>query len=89
MYFDLDELAEMNEDLVFIGDEPKQYEGAIIGLTYDSNHVVYSYEKLQEIMMKENGWNEEEADEWITYNTARAIDYMGEFHPILVNEFHR
>lgn len=89
MYFDLDELAEMNEDLVFIGDEPKQYEGAIIGLTYDSNHVVYSYERLQEIMMKENGWNEEEADEWISYNTARAIDYMGECRPILINEFQR
>lgn len=87
MVIEFEEFSEINEDLVYLGDEPEQYKDAILGLTYDSNHIVYSYEKLQEIMMKENRWTEEEADEWISYNTARAIDYMGEYKPILINEY--
>lgn len=36
-----------------------------------------------ECLMKE-GMSEEDADEWISYNTIRAIPYMGEYAPILM-----
>lgn len=87
MILDFDEFEEINENLVFIGDEPRQYESAILGLTSDGNHVVYSWERLREAMMKENGWTDEEAEEWISFNTERACEYMGECKPILLNEY--
>jgi len=83
MFFE--ELSEINEDLVFIGDKPEQYKSAILGLTSDDNHVVYSYNKLVEAMMKENPeWTETDAVEWIDVNTLRAIPYMGENAPMVI-----
>ena len=81
----IDELTGINENLVYLGDRPEQYKDAIVGITYDGNHIVYSVEKFTECLMKE-GMTEEDATEWIGYNTARAISYMGEYAPILMNE---
>ena len=35
--------------------------------------------------MNEEGWSEEDAVEWIDYNTVRAIPYMGEGAPIIMH----
>jgi hypothetical protein len=81
-----EDLAEMNENLVYLGDKPEQYKDAIVGITYDGNHVIYSVEKFVECMMKE-GMTQEDAEEWISYNTARSLDYLdSEYKPILMNE---
>ena len=85
---DLEELKSINEDLIYLGDKPEQYQDAIVGITYDGNHVVYSTETFQECLVKE-GMTPEEATDWISYNTARAIPYMGEHAPILMNEMNR
>ena len=77
------ELQSINEDLIFLGDTPEQYVDAIVGITYDSNHVIYDVDKFAECLMKE-GMTHEEAEDWISYNTARAIPYMGECAPILM-----
>lgn len=45
---DFEELKNINEDLVYLGDKPEQYQDAIVGITYDNNHVIYSYNKLIE-----------------------------------------
>lgn len=83
MFFE--ELSEINENLVFIGDKPEQYKSAILGLTSDDNHVVYSYNKLVDAMMKENPeWTETDAIEWIDVNTLRAIQYVGENAPMVI-----
>ena len=82
---DIEELKSINEDLIYLGDKPEQYQDAIVGLTYDGNHIIYSVEKFTECLMKE-GMTEEDASEWISYNTSRAIPYMGEYAPILMNE---
>lgn len=83
MFFE--ELSDINEDLVFIGDKPEQYKSAILGLTDDDNHVVYSYNKLVDAMMKENPeWTETDAIEWINVNTLQAIPYMGENAPMII-----
>lgn len=82
---DIEELKSINEDLIYLGDKPEKYQDAIVGLTYDGNHIIYSVEKFIECLMKED-MTEEDATEWISYNTARAIHYMGEYAPILMNE---
>ena len=52
----------------------ESYDYSIIGLT-DDNRVVYSYESMIIELMKTNNWTEEEAIEWIEYNTLRALPY--------------
>ena len=49
---------------------------AIIG--YDAHHhkIVYSYEKMVECLMNEDGMTYEEAVEFIDYNTLRTLPYM-------------
>lgn len=84
----VEELKSVNEDLIFIGDTPEQYADAIIGVTYDGNHIIYSVEKFQECLMRE-GMTHEEAEDWTSYNTARSLPYMGELAPILMNEINR
>lgn len=75
MIMELDELKELNEDLVYLGDSPEQYKDAIVGLTYDNNHVVYDVDRFIECLVKE-GMTHEEAEEWVSYNTQRSIDYL-------------
>lgn len=82
---DIEELKGINEELIYLGDMPEQYKDAIVGVTYDGNHIIYSVEKFVGCMMKE-GMTQEDAEEWVSYNTARAIPYMGEYAPILMNE---
>ena len=84
----IEELKSINENLIYLGDKPEQYQDAIVGVTYDGNHVIYSVEKFEECLVKE-GMSHEEAADWISYNTARAIPYMVEFAPILMNEMAR
>lgn len=84
----IDELTSINEELIYLGDKPEQYKDAIVGITYDGNHVIYSVEKFAECLMKE-GMSHEEAEDWISYNTARSIPYMGDYAPILMNEINR
>lgn len=57
---------------------------AIIGIDVDG-HVVYSYDKCVDCMIKQ-GMTDEEAMEWIDYNTIRAIPYMGDNKPIMIYE---
>lgn len=35
-------------------------------------------------LTKETGWSDEEAVEWIEYNTMRALPYFGERAPIIM-----
>lgn len=78
-----EEMKEWNEDLVYLGDKPEQYKDAIVGLSNDDNHVIYSYNKFRDCLVKE-GMTQEEAEDWISYNTLRALPYMGEYAPILM-----
>lgn len=58
------------------------YDNSIIGVSTDGR-VVYSYEKMVQELMSDEGLSEMEAIEWIDYNTIRAIPYGGEFAPII------
>lgn len=59
------------------------YDDALIGISED-NRAVYDYNKMIEWLIKEENWSEEEAIEWIDYNTIRALSYMGDKAPIIM-----
>lgn len=69
------------EDVVIFSDF--SYDDALIGVTED-NRAVYDFNKMVDWLMKEEDWSEEEAIEWIEYNTIRALDYMGDEAPVVI-----
>lgn len=48
------------------------YDNSIIGVTADGQ-AVYDYDKMVKELSEECGWSEEEAIEWIDYNTLGSI----------------
>lgn len=76
---------ELNQIIVLEGDE---FADGAIGLTSE-NHLVYDYDKLVESLVKHNGWTEEEAIEWLDYNTFGSMAYMSTIgkEPIIITSF--
>lgn len=76
------------EDLI-VFDNPS-YDRAIIGVNEDFSRVIYDFDLMVESLMEE-GMDEEDAIEFIEYNTIRAQPYIGENAPIVMrrfNEYH-
>ena len=59
------------------------YDTALIGVTTD-DRAVYDFDLMVQWLMDEEGFTEEEAFEWIEYNTNRALPYMGADGPIVM-----
>ena len=72
---------ELPEDAIVF--DNMSYDGSIIGVTTEGR-VVYSYDKMVEELMQDEGWSYEDAVEWIDYNTIRALPYAGENGPIIM-----
>ncbi len=68
--------------VVLEGDE---FATAVVGVSHDGR-VVYSYDRLISSLVDKQHMSEEEAIEWLDYNTMRAIDYMGPQAPIVVHK---
>ena len=69
--------------------ENPSYLNAIIGIT-DDGALCYSYEKMIECLMEEDKMEQEDAMEFINYNTIRALPYASSMgvRPIVVyNDF--
>lgn len=68
-------LEELDEEAVVFRDH--DYDEAIVGLAElpDGYHVVYSRSRRLKCLMDE-GMSYDEAEEWFSYNTERAIPYM-------------
>ncbi len=73
---------DLDEDAV-VFDNPS-FDQSIVGVTTDGR-VVYDYEKMILELMKDDDITEEEAIEWIEYNTIRAIPYAGDMAPIIAH----
>lgn len=71
------------EDLV-IFDNP-DYDAAIVGVSHD-DRVIYDYYKMLECLMTIDGMTEEEAVDFISYNTIRSIPLAGDGAPIVMFE---
>jgi hypothetical protein len=61
------------------------YDNSIIGVSTDGR-VIYSFNKMVEELMTDNGWSEMDAIEWIEYNTIRSLPYFGPNAPIICEE---
>ena len=80
MYKSLDELNEAicdkfgdGEIGVVVFDSP-DYLDAFLGIS-DDNRAIYDYDKMVESLMKKDGMTEEEAIEFIEFNTIRSLPY--------------
>lgn len=77
----IDEICDENgyEDIMVFRDF--DYADALIGITNDGI-AVYSFNKMVEWLKLKQNWSEEDAIDWIEYNTINA--YFGGNTPIIV-----
>lgn len=59
------------------------YDDALIGVSHDGR-AIYDYNMMIDWLMDKEGWTDNEAVEWIEYNTIRALPYFGEGAPIIM-----
>lgn len=74
-------LAAGYEDVVIF--ENYSYDDALVGVTEDGR-AVYDFDKMVRWLVETEGFTDEEAIEWIEYNTIRALPYMGDDAPIIM-----
>jgi len=76
----------MNTDKTLFADG---FDDAIIGLNYKSGYhrVVYDGKKMVEKLVKDDDMTEEDAMEWLQFNTFNA--YMGKGTPLYVDVMSR
>ena len=60
------------------------FDSALIGVSHD-DRAIYDYDLMVEWLMDKEGFTEEEAVDWISYNTIRALPYMGNGGPIVIS----
>lgn len=71
----------LEESIVF---EDPDYQDAIVGYDVVSKRVVYSCDKMIECLMTNDNMSYDEAADFIEYNTIRALPYMGDKSPIII-----
>lgn len=76
--------SELSEDAI-VFDNPS-FDNSIIGAT-TNGQAVYDYDKMVVELMKDDGISEQEAVDWIEYNTIRSIPYAGQMAPIIMFTF--
>lgn len=59
------------------------YDNSIIGATFDGR-AIYDFDKMVQELMNDEGWTEEEAIDWIEFNTLRALPYVENKRPLIV-----
>ena len=62
------------------------FDQAIIGVDANSNAVIYDFDLMVQDMVKKDGVTQEEAAEFIQYNTIRATPYMPQPRPIILRK---
>lgn len=86
VYEHVDDENIVDKVVVLEGDE---FADGCVGITID-NHLVYSYERLVESLVKNNNIPYEEAAEHIEFNTIRSLPYFanqGLIDPFIIHEF--
>lgn len=86
-----DTLADLKTRLVDLGFdqsivlEQPDYIYAVEGIT-DDGRVAYSRSRMVLSLMIDDDMSATDAEEFIDYNTMRALPYMGELAPIIIND---
>ena len=75
-----EKLDQNDYDNVIIFQNP-DYDAALIGVSIE-NRAVYDYTKMLECL-REDGMTDDEAVEFIDFNTIRAVAYAGPAGPII------
>lgn len=78
-----DLLRDMGYDEYIVFEDP-DYDDVIIGVT-ESGQVVYDYDLMIESLIAHDGMSYEDAADFISYNTVRALGYMGERAPVIIH----
>ena len=76
--------SELCEDAIVFTNP--SFDNSIIGYTIDGQ-AVYDYDKMVQELMIDDGISEEEAIDWIEYNTIRVLPYAGEMAPVIIFTF--
>lgn len=69
------------EDVIVF--ENFSYDDALIGVSED-NRAIYDFDLMVEWLCEKEGFSQEEAVEWIEYNTIRALPYSWGPPPIIM-----
>ncbi len=77
-------LSKDSENVVVF--ENPSFSDAFLGLS-DDGRAVYSHSKMIAFLVKNDGISEEEAVEFIDYNTLRPLSYLPDRHPIVVMDY--
>lgn len=65
--------------------EPEYFDDAIIGISTEGN-VIYSYDRLCDCLVNNDGMDVVEATEWIEFNTIRSLPYLNsDRRPVVVH----
>ena len=75
-------VAEGFDDVIIFG-APTSYDDALVGVTGDGR-AVYDYARMVAWLVETDGMTEDEAEEWISYNTIGSLPYAGSRGPIVM-----
>lgn len=75
------ECSEIHEETLRF-DSPS-FDTAIVGIDY-FGRLIYDYDRMIAELMETDNITEEEAIDFIDYNTIRSIPYYGEYAPIVL-----
>lgn len=78
------DIREQLPDGSIVFDNPS-FDESIIGVSL-KDEVIYSYERMVSEFMTDNECTEEEALDWIDYNTMRALSYFPNSKPLIMSE---
>ena len=79
-----EELAALNPEALLVDGLNE----AVIGFGHQFSNApvaIYDYDKCIEIYMRDNGWDYDEAMDWMSFNVIGA--WMGEGTPIFMTKF--
>lgn len=62
--------------------ENPDYADAFVGFTHDGK-AVYDYDKMIDCLKAEEDMDYDDAVDFISYNTMRALPYMGDMAPVI------
>ena len=74
-------IAAGHDDAIVL--ENPAYDEAIEGISEDGR-VIYNYKQMVFCLVDDEGMTEEAASDFISYNTVRALPYMGPKAPIIL-----
>lgn len=81
MAFNKNVRLSLEEDTI-VFDNPN-FDNSIVGITINGN-AVYDYSKMVNEMMEDDEISEQDAIDFIEYNTIRALPYAGEMAPVIM-----